>query len=66
MDITLVNKTIEYWLGKPNNPLTGKTFKEIEQLATQYGIENIGDKLNAKIGLIILLLLSLIKTSNLL
>lgn len=47
MNVDLVNKTIEYWLGKPNNPLNGKTFKEIEQLAEQYGIENIGDVANA-------------------
>jgi len=35
----LVEKTIAYWVGKNNNPLNGKTFKEIEQLAKTFGPE---------------------------
>lgn len=35
----LIDRTISYWIGKENNPLNGKTFKEIEQLAKKYGPE---------------------------
>lgn len=39
MNYELVMKTVNYWLGKKNNPLNGKTFKEIEQLAEKYGYD---------------------------
>lgn len=39
MNYDLVMKTVNYWLGKKNNPLNGKTFKEIEQLAEKYGYD---------------------------
>lgn len=35
----LIDQTISYWIGKENNPLNGKTFKEIGQLAKEYGPE---------------------------
>lgn len=35
----LLEKTIAYWIGKDNNPLNGKTFKEISQLAKTFGPE---------------------------
>ena len=35
----LVEKTITYWIGKKDNPLNGKTFKEIEQLEKTFGPE---------------------------
>lgn len=35
----LIEKTIAYWVGKKNNPLNGKTFKEIGQLAKTFGPE---------------------------
>lgn len=38
---TIVNETISYWLGKANNPLNGKTFKEIYNLSKTVGKENI-------------------------
>lgn len=41
MDEKLVNDAINYWIGKPNNPLNGKTFKDIERLAKRVGIENM-------------------------
>lgn len=41
MDEKLVNDAISYWIGKPNNPLNGKTFKEIERLAKRVGIKNM-------------------------
>lgn len=37
----IINETVNYWLGKPNNPLTGKTFKEIYELSIKVGKENI-------------------------
>ena len=37
MNEALLMKTINFWRGKKNNPLNGKTFKEIEQLAEKYG-----------------------------
>lgn len=36
---SLVEKMIRYWVGKPNNPLTGKTFSEIAWLGEKYGID---------------------------
>ncbi len=39
MNEELIRKTIDFWRGKKNNPLNGKTFKEIEQLATKYGYD---------------------------
>lgn len=39
MNEELIRKTIEFWCGKKNNPLNGKTFKEIEQLAEKYGYD---------------------------
>lgn len=35
----LIEKTITYWIGKKDNPLNGKTFNEIGQLAKKYGPE---------------------------
>lgn len=35
----LIEKTIAYWIGKNNNPLNGKTFNEIGQLAKTFGPE---------------------------
>ena len=35
----LIEKTIAYWVGKKNNPLNEKTFKEIGQLAKIFGPE---------------------------
>ena len=37
----IVYDTLEYWRGKQDNPLTGKTFKEIYELAIKVGKENI-------------------------
>lgn len=39
MNEALLMKTINFWRGKKNNPLNGKTFKEIEQLAEKYGYD---------------------------
>ena len=39
MNEALIIKTINFWRGKKNNPLNGKTFKEIEQLAEKYGYD---------------------------
>lgn len=39
MNYELVMKTVNYWLGKKNNPLNGKTFKEISDLAEKYGYD---------------------------
>lgn len=39
MNEELLMKTINFWRGKKNNPLNGKTFKEIEQLAEKYGYD---------------------------
>lgn len=36
---TIINDMIDYWRGKPNNPLNGKTFAEIEWLGRKYGID---------------------------
>ena len=33
----LIDETISYWIGKKDNPLNGKTFNEIGQLAKKYG-----------------------------
>lgn len=33
LNVELVNKTIEKYLGTKNNPLNGKTFAEIELMA---------------------------------
>lgn len=38
MNEELLMKTINFWRGKKNNPLNGKTFKEIEQLAEKIWI----------------------------
>lgn len=40
----LIEKTIAYWVGKKNNPLNGKTFKEIGQLTKIVGPELKGYK----------------------
>ena len=39
MNEDLLMKTINFWRGKKNNPLNGRTFKEIEQLAEKYGYD---------------------------
>lgn len=39
MNYDLVMKTVDYWLGTKNNPLNGKTFKEISELAEKYGYD---------------------------
>lgn len=38
---TVVFAAIDFWRGKKDNPLTGKTMMEIYQLAKAKGIENI-------------------------
>ncbi len=38
-DQTLVEKMIKYFVGKPNNPLNGKTFAEIAWLGNKYGYD---------------------------
>lgn len=40
-DLDIIEDSISYWLGEPNNPLNGKTFKEILELTKKYGKENI-------------------------
>lgn len=40
----IISDMIDYWKGKPNNPLNGKTFAEIEWLGTMYGIDLKGLK----------------------
>lgn len=37
----VVDAAIKYWIGKENNPLNEKTFREIYNLAKSVGIENI-------------------------
>ena len=39
MNEELLMKTINFWRGKKNNPLNGKTFKEIVHLAEKYGYD---------------------------
>ena len=39
MNYELIEKTINFWRGKANNPLNGKTFKEIGELAEKYGYD---------------------------
>ena len=38
-DKKLVQKMIKYWVGKPGNPLSGKTFSEISWLGQKYGYD---------------------------
>ena len=37
----VVFDTLDYWRGKENNPLNGKTFNEIYELSITVGKENI-------------------------
>lgn len=39
MNEELIRKTLDFWRGKKNSPLNGKTFKEIEHLAEKYGYD---------------------------
>ena len=44
VDTAFVEKMLDYWRGKPNNPLNGKTFAEIAWLGKKYGIDLGGMK----------------------
>lgn len=49
MNQELVEKMIAFWVGTPNNPLNGKTFKQISEMGEKYGYDLKGMK-NDSIG----------------